>query len=41
VNTSITELDLGRNHLDAEAAKALGAALEVSPIFIVISSLSF
>jgi hypothetical protein len=37
VNTSITELDLSYNKLDAEAGKALGKALEVSPIFIVIA----
>ena len=37
VNTSITELDLSDNKLDAEAGKALGKALEVSPIFIVIA----
>jgi hypothetical protein len=36
VNTSITELNLARNNFDAEAGKALGKALEVSPIFIVI-----
>jgi hypothetical protein len=35
VNTSITELNLEDNELDAEAGKALGKALEVSPIFIV------
>ena len=39
VNTSITELDLTDNELDAEAGKALGKALEVSPIFIVIALL--
>jgi hypothetical protein len=37
VNTSITELNLIDNKLDAEAGKALGKALEVSPIFIVIA----
>jgi hypothetical protein len=37
VNTSITVLNLEFNNLDAEAGKALGKALEVSPIFIVIS----
>jgi hypothetical protein len=39
-NKSITSLDLGWNGLDAEAGKALGKALEVSPIFIV-SALSY
>jgi hypothetical protein len=39
VNTSITELNLGANDLDAEAGKALGKALEVSPIFTVIALL--
>jgi hypothetical protein len=39
VNTSITTLDLGCNGLKAEAGKALGKALEVSPIFIVIALL--
>jgi hypothetical protein len=38
VNTSITELNLRRNNLDAEAGKALAKALEASPIFIVILS---
>jgi hypothetical protein len=37
VNTSITELNLESNDLDAEAGKALGKALEVSPLFIVIT----
>jgi hypothetical protein len=35
VNTSITELNLSKNKLDAEAGKALGKALEVSLIFVV------
>ena len=39
VNTSITKLNLEDNELDAEAGKALGKALEVSPIFIVIALL--
>ena len=38
VNTSITELNLGGNRLNAELGKALGKALEVSPIFIVTLS---
>jgi hypothetical protein len=37
VNTSITELNLEENKLDAEAGKALGKALDVRPIFIVIT----
>ena len=37
VNTSITELNLQCNNLDHKAGKALRQALEVSPIFIVIS----
>jgi hypothetical protein len=40
VNTSITELNLGYNGLDAEVGKALGKALEVSPIFIINATLS-
>jgi hypothetical protein len=39
VNTSITELNLRGNQLDAEAGKALGKALEVNPILIVIALL--
>ena len=37
VNKSITELNLRGNNLDAGAERALGQALEVSPIVIVIS----
>jgi hypothetical protein len=40
VNTSITELNLSKNKLDAEAGKALGKALEVSLIFVVTKKLS-
>jgi hypothetical protein len=40
VNTSITELNLEYNYLDAEAGKALGKALEVSNTYCHIA-LSF